>query len=266
MTSWNRNAARYILLFALAGELAAFEEATFVFVGTIGGAAHAGAVQGLTEANVQGRFLGQQYTIVTFPTHDYPRLLPDNTRAIVAAVDIGTLQALNLAFPSVPIFNVSLDDDTLRDLCAANLLHSLPSARMHRDALAQWRRKDIETEVTVRAWHPSFRRYAGAQLNKRFEQTHDTPMGDQAWAAWAAVKMSSDMIARGAGSSSKRLLRALRTELSFDGQKGSAMSFRENGQLRQPLLLIAGDKIVGEAPVRGIASDLDSLGASHCLD
>ena len=44
------------------------------------------------------------------------------------------------------------------------------------------------------------------------------------------------------------------------------MSFRDTGQLRQPLLLVAGDHVLGEAPVRGVVEieDLDSLGATHC--
>ena len=44
------------------------------------------------------------------------------------------------------------------------------------------------------------------------------------------------------------------------------MSFRETGQLRQPLLLVDGDRIVGEAPVRGVVDTtyLDSLGVPFC--
>jgi len=44
------------------------------------------------------------------------------------------------------------------------------------------------------------------------------------------------------------------------------MNFRETGQLRQPILLVEGDKIVAEAPVRGIAKPptLDSLGLLSC--
>jgi len=44
------------------------------------------------------------------------------------------------------------------------------------------------------------------------------------------------------------------------------MNFRDTGQLRQLILLVEEDKIVGEAPVRGVAKPptLDSLGLLNC--
>jgi hypothetical protein len=45
---------------------------------------------------------------------------------------------------------------------------------------------------------------------------------------------------------------------------GTDMNFRPTGQLRQPLLLVEDGKIAGEAPVRGVADDLDSLGNVEC--
>ena len=62
------------------------------------------------------------------------------------------------------------------------------------------------------------------------------------------------------------MLTYLTTTLTFDGQKGSNMNFRETGQLRQPILLVENDKIVAEAPVRGVAKPptLDSLGILSC--
>ena len=62
------------------------------------------------------------------------------------------------------------------------------------------------------------------------------------------------------------LLEYLKNELTFDGQKGSNMNFRKNGQLRQLILLVENDKIITEAPVRGVAKPptLDSLGILDC--
>lgn len=62
------------------------------------------------------------------------------------------------------------------------------------------------------------------------------------------------------------MLHYLKTELSFDGQKGSNMTFRETGQLRQLLLIVEDNKIATEAPVRGVAKPptLDSLGTLNC--
>ena len=105
-------------------------------------------------------------------------------------------------------------------------------------------------------------KYAGRDLNKRFRAASGQAMNGSSWAGWAAVKMTSDTIARLNDASPAALLNFLRHELKFDGQKGAEMSFRDSGQLRQPLLLVEKEKIVGEAPVRGVADadDLDSLG------
>ena len=80
------------------------------------------------------------------------------------------------------------------------------------------------------------------------------------------MKLLSDTVARVQDSSAATLLDALRSRLAFDGQKGVDMSFRADGQLRQPLLLVDGERLVGEAPVRGVVDieDLDSLGPSRC--
>jgi hypothetical protein len=54
--------------------------------------------------------------------------------------------------------------------------------------------------------------------------------------------------------------------MAFDGQKGVPHTFRDTGQLRQPLLLVEAGKLVGEAPVPGVVdtNDLDSLGLTSC--
>ena len=100
----------------------------------------------------------------------------------------------------------------------------------------------------------------------RYQETFGQTMDDEAWAGWAAVKLTTDTLARLAATPERQLTEALETDLAFDGQKGIDMSFRRTGQLRQPLLLIENGKIVGEAPVRGIvgATNLDSLGLAEC--
>ena len=64
----------------------------------------------------------------------------------------------------------------------------------------------------------------------------------------------------------RKAVNNLKNELTFDGQKGSNMNFRKNGQLRQLILLVENDKIITEAPVRGVAKPptLDSLGILDC--
>ena len=93
-------------------------------------------------------------------------------------------------------------------------------------------------------------------------------MDDDSWAGWAAVKMTSDTVARTQITNSKEMLGYLKNKLSFDGQKGSDMNFRVTGQLRQLILLVENDKIVAEAPIRGVAKPptLDSLGSLECAN
>ncbi|MGE3774481.1 MAG: hypothetical protein AB7I32_16265 [Gammaproteobacteria bacterium] len=248
------------LLLAATAPLAAEAplDVPLAFVGETEGSAHQGAEQGLSEAQMQGEFLGQRYRLDA---------QPGEAVAIVAALPAAELETLAAAHPGVPVFNVAADDDGLRDHCRANLFHVLPSARMAADALAQWQKAHPDAQgVVARAWHPAFEKYAASQLNKRYTEQFKVPMDDSAWAAWAAVKLVSDTVAREQAASAEVLLDALRNRLAFDGQKGVDMSFRSDGQLRQPLLLIAGDEIVGEAPVRGVVDieDLDSLGPARC--
>ena len=225
------------------------------------GAALLGARQGTAEARIQGQFLGQDYQL---KTHSGEAPLPAQGLGIVAAVPAPALLALARAHPGVAVFNVAADDDALRQSCLPNLLHVLPSRRMKADAVAQWQARHADaTGVQAQAWHPAFVKFAARDLNKRFRKTHNTAMDDAAWAGWAAVRMSADLLVRGNSQDASGLLEQLRTTLAFDGQKGEALNFRANGQLRQPLLLVSDGELLGEAPVRGKA--LDSLGAgSSC--
>lgn len=228
------------------------------FVGAPDTAAHRGAQQGLAEAQMQGEFLGQTYRLDASAA---------DAVAIVAALPAADLQALAAAHPDKPVLNVGADDDSLRAQCRPNLFHVLPSARMRADAVAQWQQANPGTTgVSARAWHASFEKYAASQLNKRYTAEFSQPMNDESWAGWAAVKLVSDTVAREQSAAPAVLLEALRGRLAFDGQKGVDMRFRSDGQLGQPLLLIAGDEIVGEAPVRGVVDieDLDSLGPATC--
>jgi len=137
---------------------------------------------------------------------------------------------------------------------------------MKSDAVAQWQQKEPGSNVTAQAWHGDFVKFAARDLNKRFKKKQGQTMDDDAWAGWAAVKMTSDSVAREKISDAKHMLIHLKTDLSFDGQKGSNMNFRETGQLRQLMILVEDGKIVAEAPVRGVAKPptLDSLGLLNC--
>lgn len=91
-------------------------------------------------------------------------------------------------------------------------------------------------------------------------------MDSDAWAGWAALKMVSETVARTQSAEPKQILTYLREEMEFDGQKGIPHTFRDNGQLRQPLLIVEAGKLLGEAPIRGVVdtSNLDTLGLASC--
>ncbi|MEN9727188.1 MAG: hypothetical protein RL434_1554 [Pseudomonadota bacterium] len=240
-------------------------EVKLAFLGTADSAAHRGAQQGLAEAQAQGEFLGLAYTLELIAPG---APLPAGTTAVVVAATAPALQAAVAAYKAVPVLNAALTDDTLRRLCQPNLFHTQASTEMLRDAEAQWRKANPQGPAArAQAWHPDFTRYAAAQLNKRYQHTFKEPMTDEAWAGWAAVKLLSDTVAREQTAEGAALLTALRERLAFDGQKGVDLSFRADGQLRQPLLLVVDGALAGEAPVRGVVDieDLDSLGRVECL-
>ncbi len=241
-------------------------EIELAYIGEVSVPAYLGVSQGLEEANLQGRFLGQRYRLTAFETAALDRVQAGKAVAILAALPDDQLVKLAERAEERAVFDLGSESDPLRQKCLPNLLHILPSAAMKADALAQWRRLHPESKAEAKAWHPAFTKYAAEQLNRRFRKAQGRDMDDPAWAGWAAVKMIADSVARMDAVEPAALLRYLRTDLSFDGQKGVTMSFRNDGQLRQILLLVEGPRILGEAPVKGVvdATDLDSLGAAAC--
>lgn len=251
---------------AQAADAAATLEVNLVYFGDEKDTALLGVSQGVSEGNQQGKFLGQKYTLKLVPDTQIVALKDPRPSAVFAAVDAESLRLLSELNPGVPIFNLIEEMEDLRALCLPNLLHVIPDQQMRSDAVAQWQTKHPGEAVEARAWHPAFDKYAGRQLNNRFTKSFKQGMDDYAWAGWAAAKMLTDSVARTQSTEPGTLLEYLKAELEFDGQKGVTMNFRPNGQLRQVLLLVKDEKIVGEAPVRGVtaATDLDSLGHAHC--
>jgi len=254
---------RYCLAGVLLGSFAlcvnAADDIVILYVGEPDAEADFGARQGLSEANAQGEFLGVTYRLARDEESGAPR-------AVVAAVSAERLGARADAYPDTPVFNVTATETELREACRPNVFHVIPSLAMYADAERQWHVLHPDSSARARAWHASFRKYAAAQLNIRFREQFGLDMDDAAWAGWAALKLLSDTIARQPKLAGPILIDELKTNLAFDGQKGVDMSFRETGQLRQPLLLVDNDKVVAEAPVRGVvnADNLDSLGLPFC--
>ena len=187
----------------------------------------------------------------------------DSLLGVKQGIDEANLQGNN-----TPVFNLTDESDDLRRNCIANILHIAPSNKMKSDALKQLEIKKPASKANAQAWHYSFVKFAARDLNKRFKKNFQVKMNDHSWAGWAAVKMTSDTVARTQITSPDDMLKYLKNELSFDGQKGSDMNFRVTGQLRQLIILVENDKIITEAPIRGIAKppSLDSLGILECMN
>jgi hypothetical protein len=227
-----------------------------------------GALLGLKEAQLQGAFLGLEYSLAPAELNDLAALR--GADAILVAGTPGRVLAVVEAVSEqgVPVFNIAATQDTLRTACAPNLLHTIPSDAMLAAAAAQWKKTSDAGSVTAQAWHPDFVKFAARDLNKRYQEDWQTDMDDESWAAWAAVRIVADAVANLPEGTTAERLAYMRSEMEFDGQKGDYMTFRDTGQLRQLLLVVVNGELAGEAPVRGVAAsdDLDSLDPLVCAE
>jgi len=244
--------------------LAEVIDVTIHYVGPTEGSVWLGMQQGMTEANIQGEFLGQKYTVKAVTIDELASL--ENVTSLLLATDANSIEkiAMTEKFKQVPVFNLVSDADSLRAACLPNLLNISASQQMKKDALMQWMAKHPDSKAHVQGWHEDFKKFAASQLNIRFTKSHAVIMDDDAWAGWAALKLVSDTVARIQSADAEKMLNYLRNDIAFDGQKGAGATFRETGQLRQLVLLIENNKIMAEAPLRGVKGGLDSLGLLSC--
>ncbi len=241
-------------------------EIDFVYVGDTNHSSLLGIKQGIDESNLQGQFLNQKYNLDFVSSNEIDEYDFSKYIAVLASLNTQQLTTLAKQLTNKPVFNLTDENNELRLNCIPNILHITPSNKMKSDALEQLQVKKPDSNAKPQSWHYSFVKFAARDLNKRFKKNYQEKMNDHSWAGWAAVKMTSDTVARTQISSSKEILKYLKNKLSFDGQKGSDMNFRVTGQLRQLILLVENDKIVAEAPIRGVAkpNTLDSLGILEC--
>lgn len=234
------------------------------YAGDRGTSSENGVKRGIIEANLQGEFLGVEYRLV--PLDTFSSAATTQPRVIIVAAPDEEVLGIAAKYRHIPVLNIKSTSDHLRATCMPNLFHTMPSQQMFSDALAQWRTKHPSSPAQAQAWHRKFKKYAASQLNIRYHETFAADMDDEAWAGWAAAKLVADTLIASPALENEELLRELKTNLAFDGQKGIDMRFRETGQLAQPILIIEDDEIRGEAPVRGVVdiTDLDSLGELRC--
>jgi hypothetical protein len=268
-TRWRIGCMCSAFALALWATTAIAQDVHIIYAGVPEGGVWLGVKLGEHESNILGRFTGQTYTVKTMDPEALVRAtLETLPTAIVAATDVEHLRKLNAKFAplGVAVLDVASDDDALRQACLPGLLHTPPTARMKADAIAQWHQKYPDAKVEAWAWHPDFEKFAARDLNNRFRKAYQVPMDSAAWASWAALKMISESVARTQSTEPGRILTYLREEMAFDGQKGVPHTFRDTGQLRQPLLIVEAGKLVGEAPVPGVvdASNLETLGLPSC--
>ncbi len=126
------------------------------------------------------------------------------------------------------------------------------------------------TGLESEAWHWTWDRNGGPQLNGRFQaKSGGKRMSSSDWAAWMAVKMISEGVLR----TGSRDVSAIKQHLiksgveqggGFDGGKGLAVSVRAwDQQVRQPMLLATSLAVAAIAPVEGFlhqTNRLDTLG------
>lgn len=259
---------RTISLFLLLAAALSAEEVQIAYVGPPmqDDSAGQGAILGLKEAQLQGAFLGVEYSLAPTELSDLAALR--GADAILVSGTPGRVLAVVEAVSEqgVPVFNVTATQNTLRTACAPNLLHTIPSDAMLAAAVAQWKQSSDAGSVSARAWHADFVKFAGRDLNNRYREAAGIDMDDESWAAWAAVRIIADASVNVPEGTVAERLDYMRSEMEFDGQKGDYMTFRDTGQLRQPLLVVVDGELAGEAPVRGVAAsgDLDSLDPLLC--
>ena len=255
-----------LIALALSVALLAPAEVKLLYVGPTpyNSSSGRGVAQGVKEANQQGRFLGLDYQLEMAPVAEAGKHA--SVAAAFVAGSAADALAVAEALEGVPVFNISSRDDALRTRCRPNLFHTAPSEKMLADAVAQWKSQHDAADVVARAWHEGFVKFAGRELNNRFRKAWNVAMDDEAWAGWVAVKIVADAVANNPEASGAELIAYFREEMEFDAQKGAYVTFRETGQLGQPLLIVENGELAGEAPVRGAAAsdDLDSLGMQSC--
>jgi ABC transporter substrate binding protein (PQQ-dependent alcohol dehydrogenase system) len=114
-------------------------------------------------------------------------------------------------------------------------------------------------------WHWAWERHGAPQLNGRFAKLAKRPMTGYDWSAWMAVKAIVDAALRTKSTEPRPVAAYLvGDQVALDGFKGNRLAFRPwDRQLRQPLLLTAGDWVVERAPLDGFLharNTMDTLG------
>lgn len=119
--------------------------------------------------------------------------------------------------------------------------------------------------LTPTAWHRAHEQWGATQIQRRFEEAAGRTMTPRDQASWLAMRALGEAVTQ-TGSVDVAELREflLSDKLTLAGFKGVPLSFRPwNGQLRQPVLLVAPRMLVSVSPQDGYlheTTELDTLG------
>ena len=115
------------------------------------------------------------------------------------------------------------------------------------------------------SWHRTQEQWGATQIQRRFSKLAGRSMTELDYAAWVAVRSFGEAVTN-TGSKDPGILRGylLSGKFKLAGFKGVALTFRNwNGQLRQPILVVAPRMLVTVSPQKGFLherSELDTLG------
>lgn len=115
------------------------------------------------------------------------------------------------------------------------------------------------------SWHRAHEQWGATQIQRRFEKLADRSMSRYDYQAWLALRAVGEAVTV-TGSNDPAVLREqmFSDKFKLAGFKGKALTFRKfNGQLRQPVLVVAPRMLVSVSPQDGFLhqlTELDTLG------
>jgi len=115
------------------------------------------------------------------------------------------------------------------------------------------------------AWDRVHEQWGATQIQRRFEKIADRWMTPRDYAAWAAMRSLGEAVTRTTETEPDAIRQhILSPEFRLAAFKGAPLTFRDwNGQLRQPVLLVAPRMLVSVSPPKEFlheVSPLDTLG------
>lgn len=115
------------------------------------------------------------------------------------------------------------------------------------------------------SWNPAHEAWGGTQFQTRFEKSAGRPAWDEDFQVWMALRVIGEAATRTKGGDYTAMRDfILSDQFDLAAFKGQKLTFRDwDGQLRQPILLVAGNVVASVSPQEEFlhqVSQLDTLG------